>query len=149
MTTKSAFDAEEWSVVVGAPIAAAAAVMTASPGGTLRESVSMARGYQEARATRPVGLLAEVLQAAPALSPAQVRGEGDARHGALAILRRAIGILRHKAEPEELEDYRGFVRWLAENVAAAHKEGGILGIGGQAVSEAEQATIEEIAAAMA
>ena len=62
---------------------------------------------------------------------------------------RAIAILRDRVDPEELEDYRGFVRWLAETVAHAHKEGGFLGIGGRPVSDAEPDAIDAIAAALA
>jgi hypothetical protein len=148
MTGKAAFDADEWAVVVGAPVAAATAVITASPGGTLRESMSMARGYAEARRSRPVGLLQEVLASAPALNQMQVRKPDDARQAALDTVRRAVDIVRRKADPEELEDYRSFVRWLAETVAHAHKEGGFLGIGGRPVSDAEQATIDDISAAL-
>ena len=50
--------------------------------------------------------------------------------------------LERKATPEELEDYRRFVLNLADKVAAAHREGG------QSISPAEGAAIEEIAAAL-
>jgi hypothetical protein len=148
MTGKAHFDAEEWAALVDAPIAAATAVITASPGGTLRETLSLARGYQQARETRPIGLLRELLQSAPSVTPAQIQSHPDARGVAVAALRRAMGILGSKAEPEEIEDYRGFVRWLAETVANAHKEGGFLGIGGQRVSPAEQEALDAIEAAL-
>jgi hypothetical protein len=148
MTRKAAFDAEEWSIVIGAPVAAATAVITASPGGALRESLSMAKGYQQARESRPVGLLQEVLASAPTVAPLVKQPPEEVRASALTTVRRAIAILRDRADPEELEDYRGFVRWLAETVAHAHKEGGFLGIGGEAVSPAERAVLDEIAAAL-
>jgi hypothetical protein len=37
---------------------------------------------------------------------------------------------------------------LADTVARAHKEGGVLGIGGKEVSESEQAALDEIAAVL-
>jgi len=42
--------------------------------------------------------------------------------------------------------YKRFVYGLAEGVAAAHKEGGFLGIGGQPISANEQAALDAIAA---
>jgi len=149
MTGKTHFEADEWSALVDAPIAAATAVITASPGGTLRETLSLARGYQQARDTRPVGLLRELLQSAPSVTPAQIQTQPDARGAAVTALRRAMGILGSKAEPEEIEDYRGFVRWLAEAVANAHKEGSFLGLGGRRVSDAEQDALDAIDAALA
>jgi len=49
-------------------------------------------------------------------------------------------LLQQKATPDEVEDYRRFVLGLAERVAAAHREGD------EAVSDAERAAIDEIAA---
>jgi hypothetical protein len=51
-------------------------------------------------------------------------------------------VLERKAAPEEVDDYRRFVLTLTERVAAAHKEGG------QQVSDAERAAIDEIASAL-
>jgi hypothetical protein len=51
-------------------------------------------------------------------------------------------VVERKATPEELEDYRRFVLSVADRVANAHREGG------QQVSDAERAAIEEIAAAL-
>jgi hypothetical protein len=71
------------------------------------------------------------------------------RHGSfeelkdtLGQLREAVGVLESKATPQEVDDYRGFVLALVERVAAAHKEGG------EPVSDAERAAIDEIAAAL-
>jgi len=46
---------------------------------------------------------------------------------------------------EEVVEYKRFVYSLAETAAGAHREGGLLRRG-EPVSEAEQATIDEIAA---
>ena len=47
--------------------------------------------------------------------------------------------MEEKATPEETEEYRQFLLRLADVVAHAHKEGGVLGIGGKEVSQEEQA----------
>jgi len=57
-------------------------------------------------------------------------------------------LLGQKATPEEVEGYRKFVLSLAERVAAAHKEGGFLGVGGEEVSDAEQKALDEVASAL-
>jgi len=43
---------------------------------------------------------------------------------------------------------KGWLRQSSQHVAEASKEGGFLGIGGVAVSEAEKATLTEIASAL-
>ena len=53
-----------------------------------------------------------------------------------------------KATPEEVEAYKRFVLKLAETVAEAHREGGLMGIGGEQVSEGERAALDEIAATL-
>ena len=49
-------------------------------------------------------------------------------------IREAVRIVEEKATPEEAEEYRQFILRLADVVAHAHKEGGVLGIGGKEVS---------------
>jgi hypothetical protein len=49
MTPKAEFTSEEWKLVLEAPPSAALVVITAQRGGMLRETVSMAKAYAEAR----------------------------------------------------------------------------------------------------
>ena len=49
MTGKADFTQEEWKVVLEGPPSAGMIVLTAQRGGTIRESVAMARAYAEAR----------------------------------------------------------------------------------------------------
>ena len=51
-------------------------------------------------------------------------------------------MLERKATPVEMEEYRQFIVTLTHKVAAAHREHG------QDVSEAEQAAIDDIVAAL-
>ena len=53
-------------------------------------------------------------------------------------LRDSVGLLKTRATPEEVEEYRQFIITLSKKVAAAHREHG------QEVSEAEQAAINDI-----
>jgi hypothetical protein len=147
MTTKARFNAEEWTVVTTAPALAGLFVAAAEPGGKLSESVALSRAYAEARTREPGPLLHDVLSTAPSL-PAESRPKTpeDVRRVALEQLRHAVRLLDRLAQDDELVEYKRFVYTLAESVAAAHKEGGFLGIGGTPVSEREQQALDAIAA---
>jgi hypothetical protein len=147
MTTKATFNAEDWTVITTAPALAGLLVAAAEPGGNLRESVALSRGYAEARTRQPGELLQEILSTAPSLDPAtRPKTPEDIRAVALEQLRRAVRLIDRNAHDDELVEYKRFVYSLAETVAAAHKEGGFLGIGGTAVSENEKQALDAIAA---
>lgn len=148
MTTKAAFNGEEWAEVTNAPALTAMSVVAADRGGTLRESVSMARAYTDARRAEASELLREVVTSPPVLEPSAFQPGGDAIRQAAQKLRHAVELLEAKATPEEVADYRRFVLELADTVARAHKEGGFLGIGGRQVSEPEQRALDAIAATL-
>lgn len=147
MTTKASFNAEDWAVITTAPALAGLFLAAAEPGGNLRESVALSRGYAEARQREPGELLRDVLSTAPSLTPEnRPKTPDDVRHVALDKLRRAVRLLDRHAADEELVEYKRFVYALAQSVASAHKEGSFLGIGGTPVSEREQAALDAIAA---
>jgi hypothetical protein len=142
MTTQAAFTPEEWETILEAPTSAGMIVVTASPGGTIRETFSMGKAYAEARQQHGASeLLDEVVSTRPKVdrhvdSPADLESKG------LQHLRDAVAAIQAKATPEELEDYRRFVVGLAERVAHAHREDGV------EVSDAERAAIAKIQAAL-
>ena len=149
MTSKADFNAEEWSTVVDGPLYAGVRVIAADRGGTLRESLAMSRVYQEARARHGSSpLLDELIAAPPTIDAERVRNAGDIGAVTAEHLRRAITILERAATPDEVDAYKTFVMTVAQAVAGAHKEGGFLGIGGSAVSESEDAALDEISAAL-
>lgn len=149
MTRKADFNAEEWSLVLeGAPIAGMI-VITAERGGTLRESLSMGQAYVKAREQSGRSeLLDEILSARPELDQTRFRSAEDLRESGFQRLREAVELVERKGAPEEVEDYKRFVMALAEKVAQAHKEGGVLGMGGKRVSDNEQAALDRIAATL-
>jgi hypothetical protein len=49
-----------------------------------------------------------------------------------------------KAAPEEVDDFREWIRMASQRAALAAKEGGFLGIGGVRVSEREQQVLETL-----
>lgn len=150
MTRKADFNAEEWSTVVDAPLYAGMHVIAADRGGTLRESLALGRVYQAAREGQAGSeLMDELVKSPPSIDPNRVRDE-RANLGAVVQerLREAVGTLSAKATPEEVDDYKRFVMTVAQTVAAAHKEGGFLGIGGKPVSDAENRALDEISSAL-
>ena len=66
---------------------------------------------------------------------------------AIEALRSAAAIVEQKAQLEA-PAYKAWLLQIANNVAEASKEGGFLGFGGVDVSDAEKATLSEIAAAI-
>lgn len=149
MTTKAEFNAEEWSTVLQGPPIAGMIVITAERGGTLRESISMGRAYVDARQQQgPSGLLDEIVSAQPELDPTRFSSPEALKQGGLQVLRDAVQLLEQKATPEEAERYKHFIRTVAEKVANAHREGGVLGMGGKPVSDSERAALDEIQAAL-
>jgi hypothetical protein len=150
MTKKAEFNAEEWSKVVQGPLLAGMRVATAERGGTIRESLAMGRAYSEARKRQGESeLLDELVSSPPALDPGLVsQGGGDMAALLTERLREAVGLVQGKGTAEEAEAYKRFILSIAQAVASASKEGGVLGIGGKQVSEAEQAAIDELASAL-
>jgi hypothetical protein len=148
MTTKAEFNAEEWERVAQAPALAGLLVITAERGGTIRESVALGRAYAEARRDGGSELLEQVAATAPQVEPASLGPADQLRQQLPDRIREAVRIVKEKATPEEAEEYRQFILRLADVVAHAHKEGGVLGIGGKEVSEQERAVLDELARAL-
>jgi hypothetical protein len=143
MTTKAAFSPEEWKVVLEGPPSAGMIVVTAAHGGTFRESMAMSKAYVEARAQHGESeLLDEIVSAKPKMDHTLYHSPGEARDSGLQHIRDAVALLETKATAGELDGYRRFVLTLANKVAEAHREGG------QSVSPAEAAAIEQIAGAL-
>jgi hypothetical protein len=148
MTGQADFTSEEWEHVLQGPPSAGLIVATAQRGGTLRESVSIAKAYVEARQHHGESeLLDEIVASKPEIDHTRFRSVEELKEHGLQHLRDSVALLGQKATPEEVEDYRQFVLNLADKVANAHREGP-LGLSGDRVSGAERAAIAEIAEAL-
>jgi hypothetical protein len=143
MTTKSDFSTEEWQLVLEAPPSAGMIVVTAQRGGSLRETIAMAKAYVEARQQHGESeLLDEIVAAKPERDHTHYHSPEELKQHGLQHLRDSAALLERKATPAEVDEYRQFIVTLAHKVAAAHREHG------QEVSEAEQAAIDDITAAL-
>ncbi len=143
MTGKAEFSAEEWATVAHGPSLAGLIVITAQRGGVFRETLALTQAYLDARKQHGQSeLLDEIVAARPALDHSRYHSSEELKDAGLKTLRAAAGLLAQKATPEECEAYKRFVLDLAERVANAHREHGT------SVSEAEQAALDQIAAAL-
>ncbi len=144
MTKSSDFTPEEWELVLEAPPTAGLIVVTAQRGGSLRETFAMAKAYAEARQEHGESeLLDEIVAAKPKRDHTHFHSFDELKQHGLQQLRDVIALLSQKATAAEVDDYRQFVITLANKVAHAHREGG------QEVSDAEQAALDEISASLA
>jgi hypothetical protein len=143
MTTKAAFSPDEWQLVLEGPPAAGLLVITASHGGTFRETFAMSKAYVEARAQHGESeLLDEIVAERPRIERGKARTPEEVRDQSLRCLRDATALVEDKATTEERDDYRHFVLTVANKVAEAHREGG------QQVSPPEAQAIEDITTAL-
>src|SRR5918997_5789803 len=148
MTTKSEFNADEWERVTQAPALAALMVMLADRGGAIRESVALGRAYAEARREGGSEFIGALVSSPPQLNPGDMGQPDQLREQLPQRVQEAVRTVEQKATPEEAEEYRRFVLRVADVVAHAAKEGGVLGIGGKEVSEQEQAVLDQLAGSL-
>ena len=104
----------------------------------LIKAVATDFGTSEGRAAARDGVQARLSGSKPA----------EVRDKAIAALREAAAIVDAKA-PDEAAAFKDWLRQIAQKTAEASTEGGFLGFGGVQVSEAEKATLAEIASALA
>ena len=162
MANKADFSGEEWQQVVGGMFMAGVAVSAADPSGLwgmLKESFASGRTLLEAKSTAADNTLVKAiiadLESSEGRSDAQAfvkqRLQGakadDLKQRAIEAVRAAAALVEQKA-PLEATAYKGWLLKVASNVAEASKEGGFLGFGGVAVSDAERATLAELTAAL-
>jgi hypothetical protein len=145
MATKSDFNGEEWERVAQAPAFAALMVILADRGGTIRESLALGRAYAEARREGGGELIEALVSAPPTLSPSDMGSRDELRTQLPERIAQAVRTVEEKGTSDEVEQYRDFILGVADAVARAHKEGGVLGIGGKPVSSEERAALDELA----
>jgi 2-succinyl-5-enolpyruvyl-6-hydroxy-3-cyclohexene-1-carboxylate synthase len=143
MTGRADFTQQEWDLVLEGPPSAGMIVVTAQRGGTIRETLAIAKAYVEARQQHGESeLLDEIVAARPELDHTRYHSVDELKQHGLQHLRDAVGVLERKATADEVDGYRQFVLTLADKVASAHTEGGA------SVGEAERTAIAEISTSL-
>jgi len=143
MTGKADFTKDEWKLLLEGPPSAGLIVVSAQRGGTFREAFAIGKAYTEARKQHGDSeLLDEIVAAKPERDHTRYHSYDELKQAGLQHLRDAVALLEQKGTPAEVDDYRRFVLDLSQRVANAHREGG------EQVSEAERAAIDEISASL-
>jgi hypothetical protein len=162
VSTKTDYSAEEWKLVLKAPLMAGLAVVAASPSGplgVLRELFAVGKLVAETKtqAEAQGGASNELLRAVVAdlgspdgraqLDAAELRGLAteQLRAHALDACRTFASLVDRKASRDEADEVKRWLVAIARRTAEAAKEGGFLGIGGTRVSEPETAAIRDVA----
>jgi len=164
MASKTDFTNEEWTTLRDAPqVVALAVAMSGASGivGTLKEafsgSVALVEGTKsESELIRTLTAREEISAGQQTLraSLPQPQGggldEAKQKLAALAVekARAAMEILRRKGDAQDAEAYRAFVKGIGERVAKSAKEGGVLGFGGERVSEPEKQMLASLDGAL-
>ena len=162
MANKDNFTPEEWKTVMASPMLASMAVTLADPSGIwgmIQEGMANARALLDTKSDpgandliRAVGaefatsegrgLAQEKLKSAmTGKTPEELKAQ------VLEQLAHASRILEAKA-PADAAAFKGWLQEVAEKVSEAASEGGFLGFGGVKVSDAEKASIAEVARAL-
>src|SRR5260370_31362374 len=107
MTGRADFTEQEWELVLEGPPSAGMIVVTAQRGGTIRETLAIARAYVEARQHHGDSeLLDEIVAAKPEIDHTRYHSIDELKQHGLQHLRDAVELLEHKATPDEVEGYK-------------------------------------------
>src|SRR5262245_11989789 len=162
MPDKSNFTPDEWKLLLESVMMAGIAVTAAEPSGLwglLKESFAggsvLVTAKMDTTSNPLIKAVVADFETAQGRSTArdglkeQLTGSKPAEIKAKCIetLRQAGAVVDAKA-PGDAAAFKGWLRQISQHVAEASNEGGFLGIGGVPVSEAENETLSEIAAAL-
>ncbi|HEY7205041.1 MAG TPA: hypothetical protein VIA61_12130 [Methylomirabilota bacterium] len=162
MASKASFSPEEWTKLLQSVMMAGIAVTAAEPSGlwgTLKESMvaghALLEAKSDARSSELIKAVVADFETAEGRAAARERLQatltgskpGEVKAKAVAAVREAAALLDAKA-PDDAATFKAWLRHISEMVADASTEGGFLGFGGVRVSEAEKATLAEIAGAL-
>ena len=157
MARKTDFTTEEWKMIVAAAPMVGLAVTCASPNGpwgVLKEMLSMGIAMEEmlqkGSSNQLIAELAADLkerQTKPE-PPQGIKDPEQAKELALNHIRAVNDIVGRKDKADEADEFKKWLLAVGERVAEASNEGGIFGIGGERVSEAEKNVLRQIAFAL-
>ena len=161
MTDKASFTPDEWAALLSSPLLAGMAVTVAEPSGLwrmLQEGMASARAMLEAKSASGSTLaksIAEELSTSQGRSVAQQalkarvvgKSTAEVKQQIVASLK-AVGDLADQKAKDDAPAFKAWLTHIAQAVAEASTEGGFLGFGGVSVSDAEKATLAEVAAAL-
>jgi hypothetical protein len=157
MSVKDQFTAEEWELLAHGPFLVSTAIGMSDPSGPfqmIKESMALAGAVKNAvegeEGELAKAVAGELREHRPGRKDlvGDAKSHPEAREHAVGKLR-AIGDLADAKAGADAAPFKKWLSGLAIAVAEAGKEGGFLGIGGEDVSDAEEAAIIEIESALA
>lgn len=154
------FTDTEWGLLVGLPQSVLTAATAATHDGARKTRAEMAAGLDEISDAR-----ASASPLVTAIAKAVLEQTGDPDRGeelpviepsdpigyARDVVSRAAEVstlLKTKAEPADAETYKHWLVEIAESVVGAASTGGVLGLGGDVVTESERAFRDDLALAL-
>jgi hypothetical protein len=159
MANKQTFSPDEWNKVMESVALSGMAVTAADPSGLiglLQESFASASTLIKAKSDTGANELVkavvaefETSEGRSSVREALKKRFGDAKPAevsqrSIAALREVTALLDSKA-PQDAAAFKQLLSTISSKVAEAAKEGSVLGFGGQQVSDAEKATLTDIA----
>jgi len=162
MADKESFTPDEWIKILQSPMLAAMAVSAAEPSGLwgmLKEAVASSSALAAAKLDAGTNELIKAVVSDYETSEGRAAVQDALRQRfantkpaevvqrSVADLRDVAAILNAKA-PGDAAAFKEWLRALSHKVAEAASEGGFLGFGGVQVTDAEKATLADIAKAL-
>ena len=163
MTDKSSFTKDEWALLLESPMIAGMAITAADPSGLwglLKESFAGGGALTQAMTSTTTNALVKAVVADFSNSEGRSAARdglkakfansqpADVKSKSLDSLRKVSAVLDTKA-PTDSMAFKNWLRQISQSTAEAATEGGgLFGIGGVQVSEAEKATLNEISSAL-
>jgi hypothetical protein len=160
---KSSFTTEEWTLLLESPMMAGMAITAADPSGLwglLKESFAGGSALAKVMADPDANPLVKAV--ASDFSTSETRSAArdglkakfadsqpvDVKNKSIEALRQVSVVLAAKASADA-GAFKSWLRQISQGTAeAASERGGLLGIGGVQVSDAEKATLAEISKAL-
>ena len=162
MADKTNFTNEEWTLLLESPMIAGMAVTAADPSGLwglLKESFAGGSALAQAASANTNALVKAVVTDFSSSEGRSTARDGlkakfaasqpsDLKMKAIDSLRQVSALLDAKA-PDDAASFKAWLRQISQSTAEAATEGGgLFGVGGVQVSEAEKATLTEISNAL-
>ncbi len=163
MADKTSFTPDEWKQILGGVMLTGLAVTTAEPSGLwgmLKESMAsggaLLEAAQDANSNGLVKAVVADFQTSEGRSAARddikavLSGSGstaDAHAKAIEALK-SVGTLLDSKAAADAPAFKAWLQSIGEKTANASNEGGFLGWGGVAVSDAEKVALDQIAKAL-
>lgn len=156
---------EEWMMIAGTPsmIGSAMAGAASSGMGTVKELMANMRTVVEGKQMYPENDVIQAIIAKPEsreqakedfkayrekamarIKENNITKAAEIKDMAMGDLKEVLGLLQTKEIESHITEYKHWILNIAQTVAEAAKEGGILGFGGVRVSEEEEAFLQEL-----